>query len=83
MTKTKKRLYLSELEQIDNKHNDSFVRAIEMIVDSITNFDGYSIQFWTDVRTYGLYEAILYLTNSYKPDTKLENIYEQVLNLRD
>ncbi len=59
----KKRLYLHILQKYDYDHDKSIVREIEMHVDAVLLETGYSIQFWTDVQTYGLQEALLFLKN--------------------
>lgn len=52
-----KRLLFRELQE---KAPDS-IREIEMAVDAAAYERGVSIQFWADVRSYGLREACLYL----------------------
>jgi hypothetical protein len=61
--KKPKRIFLRDLEQHDIKKDDSVVRQLEMIVDSCITSPGYTLQFWTDVRVYGVDEAILYVLN--------------------
>ena len=56
-----KKFYLSTLELHDKENDDSVVRELEMCVDNVVPSVGYSIQFWRDVRLYGVAEAILYL----------------------
>lgn len=63
-----KKYYLSTLQVHDREKDDSVVRIIEMAVDSSVPEIGYSIQFWTDVRLYGVAEAILYLKNVISPE---------------
>lgn len=80
MVKGKKRLYLHYVIEHDRKKNESNVRLIEMIIDNITSFDGYCMQFFKDFQTYGLYEAILYLQNSYTGNfDELETIYNRLV----
>jgi hypothetical protein len=63
-----KRLTLSRLREIDDTLSTSYVREIEMLVDSICQptIPQYPIQFWRDVELYGLQEALLYLSNYVK-----------------
>ncbi len=56
-----KRLYLRDLQQYDMDKGESEVRALEMMIDSGSGDPRLSIQFWRDVRTYGLAEAFVYL----------------------
>ena len=56
-----KRLYLRDLQQYDLDKSESEVRALEMMIDSGSGDPRLSIQFWRDVRTYGLAEAFVYL----------------------
>lgn len=60
-----KRITLIDMRSHDSTRGTSTEREIEMLVDSITDFNGYSLRFWQDVRVYGLREAILYLQNNY------------------
>ena len=53
------RLKLHEAQRRDLKNDTSFVRLIEMNLDSINL--GIKIQFFKDWQTYGLAEAITYL----------------------
>lgn len=88
MIKVRRRLFLSVLNEIDNFYQDdedngSNVRLIEMIVDDITGNDGYSMQFWQDVKIYGLSEAIMYL-QQHRPIanyTELIAVYKKVEKL--
>ncbi len=58
-------IYLATLRQYDEKHGESNVRLVEMLVDSlVAEIDSrYSLQFWHDVSMYGLKKAIVYLDN--------------------
>lgn len=56
-----KKYYYSDLEKYDVENNDSFIRLLEMNVDSVVPQLGYSVQFWRDVKLYGVDEAIAYL----------------------
>ena len=54
------------IERFDMQKSESNIRLIEMLVDSCVseiNFPtpGYAMQFWQDMRLYGLKEAIAYL----------------------
>jgi hypothetical protein len=60
---SKKRLFLKALQDYDASHGTHFVREMEMTVESGLKDTGYSMQFWQDVRVYGLKEAVLYLKN--------------------
>lgn len=81
MCSTKRRIYLRKLQELDKKRGSSNVRLIEMIVDKITNNDGYSMQFWKDVEICGLREAIMYLHNQYPVSTELIKIYNEIAAL--
>lgn len=67
-----KRLHMKDLRQHD------VVREIEMTVEGITTKQGVILQFWRDVDTYGLREAILYLKNSNHDTTKLDAILTRI-----
>jgi hypothetical protein len=60
-----RRITLKVLESIDSRNDLFLIRGIEMTVESICiRIDqAYQIQFWEDVRLYGLKEAIVYLDN--------------------
>lgn len=81
MCSTKRRVYLHKLQELDKKCGSSNIRLIEMIVDGITNNDGYSVQFWRDVEICGLREAIMYLHNKYPVSTELVKIYNEIAPL--
>ncbi len=59
----KKRWYLHLLRKYDREHNKEVVRQLEMSADANITAAGYTIQFWNDVSTYGVDEAILYVKN--------------------
>ncbi len=59
----KKRVSLNQLRKHDSDHDDSIMRELEMLVEGNLIITGYSIQFWQDVRLYGVDEAILYIRN--------------------
>ncbi len=59
----KKRVSLNQLRQHDRDCDDSIVRELEMIVESHLYKSDYALQFWSDVRLYGVDEAILYVRN--------------------
>lgn len=61
----KKKYYLYDLEKYDAENDASIIRELEMSVDSVIRDIEYSVQFWKDVRLYGVEEAILYLENNY------------------
>lgn len=67
MTKPKK-YYLSNLQEHDALKDDCVVRIIEMAIDDSVPNIGHSIQFWTDVRLYGVAEAILLLKDVISPE---------------
>lgn len=58
-----KRITLSMLQSHDEAKGDSVVRELEMAVDGACNTPGYPVQFWNDVRIYGVEEAIQYFVN--------------------
>lgn len=65
---TKKRLRLSQLQAIDRaSFEDEFtancVRKLEMLVDNAhpRGYGPHCVQFWADVRLYGVREAVMYL----------------------
>jgi len=76
----KKRLFLRELEKFDFAHNTYEVRLLETMIDQGDN-PAVSIQFWQDVKTYGLREAFVYLVG-YMQDGlwvgKIKPVLEQV-----
>lgn len=47
----------------DEAHDTSFVREIEMTVDTYMKNNGRNIQFWKDVQLYGIHEALMFLKN--------------------
>lgn len=55
------KVYFSTLEEYDRINDSCLVRLLEMKVDAIVPQAGYSVQFWKDVRLYGVDEAIRYL----------------------
>ena len=67
---SKKRYYLHDLEKYDAENDASIIRELEMSVDSVIRDIDYSVQFWKDVRLYGVEEAILYLENNYHNSIK-------------
>lgn len=75
---TKRIITLQRLQKLDEKRQSSNVRLIEMVVDKITNHDGYSMQFWRDVEICGLREAIMYLHNKYPVSDELVKIYAEI-----
>lgn len=76
-----KKLYLRDLEKHDREHDDSSVRLLEMVVDSLLPVQSYALQFWSDVRLYGVDEAASYLRNAY-PDAKYEEFNKTVAQIR-
>lgn len=63
MSKPKK-YYLRDLRKIEQAQGESWVRLLEMHTDSILDYNaGKTIQFWEDVKLYGVDEAILYVRN--------------------
>jgi hypothetical protein len=62
-----KRYILSILEKHDRENDDSLVRLIEMKVDALNLESGYRLQFWTDVRVYGMDEALMYIKDLAPP----------------
>jgi len=77
------KLYLNILAEIDRKEEESYIRLIEMLVDRIASkTPSYSIQFWRDVKIYGLSEAIVYLKQQF-PDSdysELSALCEKLLS---
>lgn len=63
MTSKHHRYYLKDLDRHDLEHDDCVVRQLEMEVDAAITSPGYAVQFWRDVRLYGMDEAILYVRN--------------------
>ncbi len=57
------RANLKTLRELEEKHDESYVREIEMVADLALTAPGYSLQFWRDVQLYGMREAILYVRN--------------------
>lgn len=47
----------------DRIHGDCVIREFEMATDILLITPMYQIQFWEDVRIYGVREAILYVKN--------------------
>lgn len=58
---------LHTLEKHDKDHNDSLVRLIEMKVDAFNLESGYRLQFWRDVKLYGVDEALSYVADLAPP----------------
>lgn len=56
-----KRIFKRDIDLYDERNDESNVRELEMLVDACVNDQGHVIQFWRDMSTYGLHEAILYL----------------------
>lgn len=59
----KENINLTQLRKHDLGHDDEIVRRLEMVVDSEIGSPGHIIQFWNDVQTYSVREAILYVRN--------------------
>lgn len=59
----KRRIFYMTLLSYDNAHDACTIRELEMAVDAAVFDQGYAIQFWRDVWTYGVDEALLYLTD--------------------
>ena len=70
-----KRITLRMLEEMDKRDVASRVRRLEMAVDGCVTTTAYSMQFWNDVRLYGIREALLYLQrcNCLVPQAKVDN----------
>lgn len=78
-----KRLYKKELLQYDLANDTCFVRELEMVVEGGLKDSAYSIQFWDDMQTYGLREAVVYVLNGnhhYKP-TEVVSKANEILRL--
>jgi len=56
-----KRLIQRILEEMDRRDEGGRVRRLEMAVDACLDDQVYAIQFWHDVRLYGVREALSYL----------------------
>lgn len=54
---------LRMLMEHDRRHEDCMVREFEMAIDDRFPDPAYALQFWQDVRLYGVREAILYVKN--------------------
>lgn len=54
---------LRMLMEHDRIHDDCMVREFEMLTDILLITPMYQLQFWQDVRLYGVREAILYVKN--------------------
>jgi hypothetical protein len=80
MTTRTKKVYFQDLAAHDNAKSDSTIRLLEMTVDSVVPEMGYSIQFWRDVRLYGVDEAIMYLKDHVSTDQyiKLETTWNSI-----
>lgn len=78
----KKKYFYSNLENHDREKDDSTIRQLEMSVDSVAPSIEHSLQFWKDVRLYGVDEAILYLEyNMYeKQSIKLKDTWNAIKN---
>lgn len=83
-TKMSKPVTLHLLRQYDFTHEEEescLVRGMEMTLDSVVQRPGVNqaigIQFWEDVRLYGLEEAMIYL-RQYLPDTDLSQLQGEV-----
>lgn len=63
--KRPKRLRYLDLAKHDREHDDSTIRLLEMVVDGLLPVQSYALQFWSDVRIYGVDEAAAYMKNAY------------------
>ena len=61
-----KRIFFAVIRKHDLESDTCLIRELEMCVDAIIRDQGYRIQFWRDMNTYGLSEAITYLRNSHE-----------------
>lgn len=59
---------LVHLREHDLAHHASLVRELEMVADSAITATGYAVQFWTDVRIYGIDEAIMIVEDNKRGD---------------
>lgn len=58
-----KRIFKRDMDAYDKHNGESNVRELEMLVDAVAPEAGYVIQFWRDMDTYGLREAVMYVEN--------------------
>ena len=72
----KKRITFAILTEKDE------VRHLEMLVDRVATNPGISIQFWSDVRLYGVDEAVTYLRR-YCPSADYTELDSLVSRIRD
>ncbi len=77
-----RKYYYKDLEQHDRNQSDSTIRLLEMTVDNVVPETGYSVQFWQDVKLYGVDEAILYLKDTVtdKQYISLTETWERIRN---
>lgn len=57
-----KRIIMRDIERYDESTGSSLIRELEMAVDAAIRDQGYSMQFWLDMRLYGLDESVQLLT---------------------
>lgn len=82
------KIYQRHIEQYDAEHNKSLLRELEMLIDSICYDQGMVIQFFRDLKLYGIREAMAYLRQNFDTnpakwpelETLSTKITEQVTN---
>lgn len=74
------RLTLNKMREYDLRFSQSSVRLMEMKVDACLRpgHANYSLQFWEDVRLYGLREAVLYIVNQKEKLVKNQELLDEV-----
>ena len=75
-----KRIFYKDLVEYDRRKGTSLVRELEMEVDGALTTPHYSVQFWKDVRLYGLREAVAYVRNGNHGDAdKIQAAIDRII----
>lgn len=75
-----KRIFYRDLVAYDRKNGTSLVRELEMEVDAALTTSSYAVQFWRDMKLYGLKEAIAYVRNGNHGDAdKIQKAADKII----
>ena len=78
-----KKITLSTIEELDRKIRASNVRWLEMTLENYAMDQGVVLQFFTDLRIYGLREAMLYVRSYEKKGYYREEILDHIEEIEE
>ena len=79
----RKKITLSTIEELDRKIRASNVRWLEMTMENYAMDQGVVLQFFTDLRIYGLREAMLYVRSYEKKGYYREEILDHIEEIEE